>query len=668
MNNKKEEKINEDLKRLEDEAYYELMQIIAEAMYTQDIKLLNDRIASWKYKYKKLLDRPSSDSKSDFKRKIEYLLNQYYSEVTQYILNQLKLNEEKKINNQAKAMRELYAIIRDTNDLDLLNKKVDSWKEKYPVSGFLNMYKKRIELYTRDKNLKENAFNQEEAFSDLLEITKIHGTYDELKEELALWEKKYSINDKYTIDDFIKHQSEVNRFVSDEFLTSIAREDYSKNDDNQIPSEGTESKMYSDLSKQATAYTALLAISRSPNSVDKMFKWVYKNRNIKFNDKYKEMILSATHMDYSPSYLNKLKTPSLDILKSSLSFEEYKNIGEIKRYAIISYFNLLLPPDRAISNDFFDKNVRLVYEKSEKAKQSQNKNDTATSIDDLTKSGIEIQLTQTETDKDVVTTESIPEENIYVENEDDTIDTESSSQESTLEIRNTDSIDVSDNEIKPSDEDMDIIAIESSDQTPVEPSSDLELVDENSSDELTLEENYSEDDKDTSENIISDTLPEDMDIESETIDSEIKEIQEDISSNSSELELSINKSKNDNIITETEIENENDQDLLHSKEQVLDLPVLNEDNNELSDENYSNSLDEKVDENKVQENTSEDYSHATIVAFSPKFFEAIDYLNNQAIAVNIIDKSTNKFIKQENERSIENDEYDSQIKNKNNPE
>ena len=54
MSNKKDEKINEDLKRLEDQAYYELMQIIAEAMYTQDIRLLNDRISSWKTKYKKL--------------------------------------------------------------------------------------------------------------------------------------------------------------------------------------------------------------------------------------------------------------------------------------------------------------------------------------------------------------------------------------------------------------------------------------------------------------------------------------------------------------------------------------------------------------------------------------------------------------------------------------
>ena len=83
----------ENLKKLEDEAYFELCQIIAEAMQLQDVDLLNARIASWKNKYKKLLDRPSTNSRSNFKKRIEFLLTQYYSEVTKYILNQLKLKE-----------------------------------------------------------------------------------------------------------------------------------------------------------------------------------------------------------------------------------------------------------------------------------------------------------------------------------------------------------------------------------------------------------------------------------------------------------------------------------------------------------------------------------------------------------------------------------------------
>ena len=44
-------------------------------------------------KHKKLLDNPSPE----FKKRIEYLLNEYYSSVTQYIQSQIKFNENKKI-------------------------------------------------------------------------------------------------------------------------------------------------------------------------------------------------------------------------------------------------------------------------------------------------------------------------------------------------------------------------------------------------------------------------------------------------------------------------------------------------------------------------------------------------------------------------------------------
>lgn len=384
----------EDLKKLEDEAYFELCQIIAEAMELQDIDLLNARIASWKNKYKKLLDRPSTNSRSDFKKRIEFLLTQYYSEVTKYILSQLKLQEEKKVENQAKALRELYTIIRDTNDLDLLKKKVKKWEEKYPVSGFLKMYQKRIELYTREKNLKENAFEQEQAFRDLVYITKIHGTLAELKNELALWEEKYSINNKYTIYDFLKHQTEIKRFTSDEFLQSIAREE--PNPDNINKNEIDISEEYndnscSDLSVQASSYAALLKISKSPNALNEMFTWVYKNRSIKFNDKYKELILSATYLLYSPAYLNKMQKPKMDMSKSSLSFDEYKNINDIKKYAIISYFNLLLPAEKAVPNDYFNKHVQTIYAKSEKARVTDVKEEIP-SITDITDSGVEISL------------------------------------------------------------------------------------------------------------------------------------------------------------------------------------------------------------------------------------------------------------------------------------
>ena len=272
------------------------------------------------------------------------------------------------------------------------------------------MYQSKYEHMTSKRNLRENAFDQEIAFKDLIEITKHTGTFEEFAREREQWENKYSIHDKFELDDFIKHQSDIKRYTSDEYLHSISRDEEPKENSNLTASETTEApkeaeqeeqpqKVYSDLAKQASAYTALLAISQKPNNVNEMFKWVYKNGSIKFNDKYKELILNATYLDYSPTYLNKLKTPDLNVNNKSLSYEEFKEMDDIKRYAIISYFNLLLPPDKAISNGFFNSCINTVYAKSEKAKY------TNSSLNEINqenlKDGIEIKLSKSDAEQEL---------------------------------------------------------------------------------------------------------------------------------------------------------------------------------------------------------------------------------------------------------------------------
>ena len=420
MSNTKAEK--EELKKLEDEAYFELCQIIAEAMQLQDIELLDYRITSWKNKYKKLLDGLASP---EFKKKIEYLLNEYYSSVTQYIYSQIKFKENKKIENQSKALVKLYRIIKETNDLNTLKSKVKEWEKQYPKSSFLKMYQKKIDSYTSTRNLEENAFNQEEAFSDLVDITKRTSTFEEFSKSREEWEKKYSIHNKFELDDFIKHKSEVKRYTSDEYLHSISREDeVSKGNNDSTSAEITElpktpvqsplNKKYSNLDKQAAAYASVLAISKKPNNVNEMFKWVYKNNSIKFNDKYKELILSATYLDYSPTYLNKLKVPDLNVGNKSLSYKEFNEMDDIKKYAIISYFNLLLPPDKAISNNFFNSCINTLYVKSEEAKHA------SSSLNEISqenlRNGIEIKLSKSDAEQEFdlpeLKNQNIPDTNI----------------------------------------------------------------------------------------------------------------------------------------------------------------------------------------------------------------------------------------------------------------
>lgn len=586
---------SEDLKKLEDQAYYELCQIIAEAMQYQDVGLLDSRIAAWKSKYKKLLDE--SPSNSSFKKRIEFLLTQYYSDITQYILGQLKLKEEKKIENQSKALRQLYSIIRDTNDLDLLKKKVKEWQDKYPVSGFLRMYQKRIELYTREKNLKENAFEQEKAFSDLIDITKIHGTIDELKEALHIWEEKYSINDKYTIDDFIKHQSEVKRFTSDEFLISIARDeetnDVDKNDIDIV--EEYNNKSSSTLPLQAKAYSTLLAIASKANNVNELFDWVYKNRYIKFNDKYKELILSATYLNYRPEYLNHLTIPDVNVSKSSLSFDEYKNIDEIKRYAIISYFNLLLPPDKAMSNDYFNKHIQTIYSKSEKARNSTNIKDESTSIGDVFDSGIEISFKNPTEISDVTEVDLQQEE----QSDEGVVITETSAKETT-----------------------DI------------PEVVIDLSDTESGLTITLENKNKPNDVSKEIQLAVEDLPESTDASTET------KIDEKIYSITDEQEEKDNSESNIEFFLST---NEPEKETIKITSDV-------------SDSTHESYQEESIDQLNKAEDSEETLNYDTIIAFSPLLFEAINNYNKQAILINHIDSAATRYVESERSKSLSLDE------------
>ena len=311
---------------------------------------------------------------------------------TLYIWQQIKKQEQKKIEKQYKAMRKLYKILDETNDIKTMEKLLEEWKKKYPIDAFLNMYQKKIKRLTSEKNIKENAFDQDKAFYDLYRITKINGTFDELKEELKKWKEKYRIDTKFKIDDFIKNQSNVKRYTSDEYLNSIAKheqesEDLSnQNNQEEITEEAKEHEETeqvdmsqedldldidddtSDLGKQARAYSALMIIMKESNNLDKVFNWIHKNGSIKFNEEYKQLILSATYLQYSPTFLRYLDAPELDVLKSSLTIDEFQRLNEIKRYAVISYFNLLLPKDQAIPNDHFYRYIREIYFKTKNSK------------------------------------------------------------------------------------------------------------------------------------------------------------------------------------------------------------------------------------------------------------------------------------------------------------
>lgn len=591
----KENAQKEDIKKLEDEAYFELMQIIAEALQMQDIELLDYRISTWKNKYRKLLEGAASPQ---FKKRIEFLLNQYYSSVTRYIMDQIKFKEQKMIENQAKALRELYTILRDTNDLALLKQKVSKWQAKYPVSAFLKMYQKKIESLTREKNLEQNAFDQDKAFSELVDITKINGSLDDLKEELNEWEKRYSINDKYKIDDFIKHQSEIKRYTSEDYLRSIAREELTN--DKELPIKNANhdntnkhlNSDYSPLSAQAQAYSALLAIARKRNNVDEVFSWVYKNRNMKFNDKYKELILSATYLDYSPRFLQSMQAPEFDITKSSLTLSEYKNMREIKRYSAISYFNLLLPPNKSFSNNYFNNYVNKIYLKS----QAKNSSETPS------------ELTNSET----LSSNELKDYGIEIDLGNKTPLTE-----------NTNTQDIS----------LDTLEVE---ENLVEPT---EM-------EKTFSENAKEDIK------FSKEVPKVFEAENKLLDKTTKK--------QVDKKLSLDKEEGIDTKPQPLHEQQEDNDEINTLFGNTPAGTTKIDTiDEIPKESFeADNISKTAVESEEQEiiSSEEDLSYDTIVAFSPMFFSIVNNYSKQAVLVTSIDQTTTKYvnsIERENEQGLD---------------
>lgn len=646
----------EELKKLEDEAYFELCQIIAEAVQIQDINLLDQRIDYWKKKYKKLLDSSNGSASANFKKRIEFLLNQYYSEITQYILKQIKLKEEKKIENQSKALRKLYRIIKETNDLKLLKKKVKEWEEEYPISSFLKMYQKRIKMYTSDKNLESNAFDQDKAFHDLYSITKLNRTFDEFQKEISNWEDKYSIHDKFELDDFIKHQTEIIRYASDEYLKSIARveekpEDIQNNKEVVIiPVEQTKSnapeKSYSSLSKQAAAYASLMSIATKPNNADEMFKWVYKNSSMKFNDKYKELILNAIYLDYSPSYLNSLSAPKIKF-SGPMSFAEYQDIDELKRYAIISYFNLLLPPEKAMPNNFFNNYVETIYHKSKSNPKDLDNNQ----IDNMLQTGVEISLS--------------PEPNIDIESDLPETLTKEDATSIKIDIAQLDNDFVIDKISGSTPENTDSSYEKTQEDTATHELPETPNLEKNGDIDNSIEKPddiiSSESDSTQEQNTkISSTNKE----EKPPAEQQNEYIDFSQSKNSSKETISSDTTKEITIEPLTFVHGD-DNSSMPSNEQNPEKVELNMQdfsksketlNSQNAETNTSSTIQEedktvldtstlvKNSEEKDSDTINEPITYDTAVALSPQFFHMMNFYNDQAVLVGKIDNDVNRYM------------------------
>ena len=337
MADSRNNKLNEEEAMNEEEAYFELCQIIAVAVETQDINLLKSRIEIWKSKY------PWEKFSNKYKEKIRYILNTYYTEITRHIIAQI---EQKRDFDSRKAYFKLYDIVNDTKDLKTLKSKIKAWEKEYPFDGFSQMYKNRIKKLTSEKSLAEHAINQEEAFADLLVISKSRCSFEELQEKIKTWEAEYSINDKYSIDDFINNKSEIKRLISEDYLKILSTDDF-------------------DL--QSTACAELNVILNNPNDYYKMIRWANTYQHVEFDNFHKDLIITATSLHYPLNYLQTHSEPPININNDNLSFDDFKNIDIARKYATIRFISSIVNSSSLSSERQYEFNI--IYRKSEKAER-----------------------------------------------------------------------------------------------------------------------------------------------------------------------------------------------------------------------------------------------------------------------------------------------------------
>lgn len=343
--NTKNQVDNEDLQK---QAYFELCQIINLALQNQNIDELKYNIAVWKNKYKDL------KFTSPYREKILALLNQipYYIDTIQKEIYELKkiLDEF----NFRKAYQKLYHIIDSSDgikDIKLLKKKIDEWKSKYDFDKFNDYYKNKIKQITSDAHVSRTAFDQDKAFDELRDITnKTYRTDNpddlgDLSKNIEEWQKKYP--QKYNVTKFEKHNSDIKRLTSKEFLHSIVILDIIDSDE-KVEESRSNINEFKDVSmpfhntfNEQSEYFELAKILKNPKDINSVFNWTYKNRNNV--SKFKDPNIIGRILQYSSSTfpIPKKGKVTLHPLNTDLSFDEFNDIDNIKRTAITYFFSSL---------------------------------------------------------------------------------------------------------------------------------------------------------------------------------------------------------------------------------------------------------------------------------------------------------------------------------------
>lgn len=356
----------------EEEAYYELCEIIATAQQTGDYVRFQNDLNQWKKHY------PIESFSEEYKSKIKYMLSEEFldSILKDYLIFERcsKMDPSKQLDK----LRRIYSNAEKHKDAKRLDADLEAFYKNYPLKylkeKFPHIMAKLNSSTFREKLLQKfDSRVAYDEFSNLIDNAKDFSSLDELEDALKPLREKYPLEDfssdyRSKLEDLLNPNSLKQLIENNGDLTEDLKIDdltsgtvISLDDSAQTISDGG-------ILSQKTAYFELLKIMKNPTNVNGVFDWAYTYMKYigKFDDYHKGLILSVLLPYYK---FPKQKDYSIPIMKSKsndhLSFDEYSSIDDIKKATVLQFL-AIVSTDGVLSNNDMER-LETVHSNSKKA-------------------------------------------------------------------------------------------------------------------------------------------------------------------------------------------------------------------------------------------------------------------------------------------------------------
>ena len=354
----------------EEEAYFELCQIISFAQQSGNYAKFQNDLNEWKKRY------PVESFSEKYKSKIRYLLSEEFldSILKDYLafVQYSKLDPSK----QLEKFRKIFSKAEQHKDAKRLDADLKAFYKDYPLSYLEEKFPHIVSRLTsksyREKILQK--FDSSKAFEEYERIIYSPTGYEsvsDLETALKPLQEKYPVsdfNDEYRskIEALLKEDS-LKKIIETASLDSLVIDDLDSGAVIELKEQALSNS--SGTFNQKTAYFELLEIMKNPNDMNGVFDWAYKYMKYinHFDDYHKGLIISTLAPYYKIPKQHDYRIPIMNSKSHDyLSFGEYQSIDDIKKDTILQYIAILSTTGRLTNDDI--ERLETIHDNSMKAK------------------------------------------------------------------------------------------------------------------------------------------------------------------------------------------------------------------------------------------------------------------------------------------------------------